>query len=230
MRASELERWQSRQGEIVNAHARVGGELRELVIPSAIPDSVVDNFEESIYEDQDKSLSDVYNGALAEYDRNTNSPVFEGDYSLKTGDNTINELIWSTSGLPRYPQAGEMIRSRHHLADVTDNQNLTLCFGVQDGDNFYMARWEESSGQLQLFVVSNGSFSELASTAANPPFQEWLRLDVDWGSDGSITVELYDESVTLVGSISASDSSYTSGGIGFRNARTVATDLVEIVE
>ena len=39
MRASELERLQSRQGEIVNAHARVGGELRELVIPSAIPDS-----------------------------------------------------------------------------------------------------------------------------------------------------------------------------------------------
>ena len=39
MRASELERWQSRQGEIVNAHARVGGELRELVIPSAIRDS-----------------------------------------------------------------------------------------------------------------------------------------------------------------------------------------------
>ena len=129
MRASELERWQSRQGEIVNAHARVGGELRELVIPSAIPDSVLLQYDGGNYSGGDSEWQDdtgtndmVLTGGESETTVNSNDAVaFDGtdDYGLidmEAIDHSLNE--WTL----------EFVYS-----STTNERNRI--FGWEDGDN-----------------------------------------------------------------------------------------------
>lgn len=44
---------------------------------------------------------------------------------------------------------------------------------------------------------------------------EWLRVEVEWGLDGSFTITLEDSTGTQLAQITAVDNTYTSGGIGF---------------
>jgi len=39
---------------------------------------------------------------------------------------------------------------------------------------------------------------------------------VEWNTDGTITVELYTTSGTLIGDISTTDTTFNSGGVGFQ--------------
>lgn len=59
------------------------------------------------------------------------------------------------------------------------------------------------------------SGTTLGSTGTAPPQDEWLRVLVDWTQSGDFTVEIYRSNSDLFDSFSASDDTYSSGGIGF---------------
>jgi hypothetical protein len=71
----------------------------------------------------------------------------------------------------------------------------------------------------QLIVENNIGFNHntLAAVPMNYAADQWYRAEVVWGTDGSITGNLYDsDGVTLLASVSTSSLASTSGGIGFR--------------
>ncbi len=48
----------------------------------------------------------------------------------------------------------------------------------------------------------------------------WYKLAVDWGVGGLMTLNLYDsDGISLLNTVSATDNTYTSGGIAFRGFR-----------
>ena len=59
----------------------------------------------------------------------------------------------------------------------------------------------------------------------------WYRLQVEWSTTGAIIGQVYDsDGATLLGSVSASNSVYTSGGFGFKETGNANTywDTVQL--
>ena len=162
------------------------------------------------------------------------SGAYEGNYALKidagygtgpVGTAGAQRLVYSTSGLSHYPSQGDSFDVYVYLHGAYINSGVA--FGLQDKDNYYLAEiMNESSDILALVKVESGRFTLLAGEFGNafPPDGEWLRLHVDWGSDGTITITLYDSGETQLGQVSAQDTTYSGGGVGFRHANYVSLD------
>ena len=190
----------------------------------AIPDSVVDNFESILYEDQNLTLSDYYSGDLSVFERQGQT-VFNGDFALEIeGQNPGNDGsfgIFSTTGLPRYPEAGEKFNVRLRL-EFSENSETRFTFGVQDSSNLYNVDIRSSDNRFRVFVTDGGSTTILdESTAGTISDSVWYTCEVDWAVSGTTTLTLFDESMSQVDQISFNDSTFTSGGIGWRTFQRV---------
>ena len=199
---------------------------------SAIPDSVVDNFEEILYEDEGNTLGDYYAGDLSGFEREQ-SIVFEGDFSLNVVGG--RDSISSTSGLPNYPGQGDTFSVWEYEVGSVNNTDAGILFGVQfegsDPDSYY-TRVRPNGDRIQLFKIENGNFTELFDKTLHAHLEEWYQYVIDWGTDGSINITINDESGTELGSVSETDNTYTGGGIGFRASFEGETywDLFEIID
>lgn len=122
-----------------------------------------------------------------------------------------------------------------HLSDtgVTTNQGNTYRvwtrFGSSSGsESFLFATQSETSttdcymvmlfqggGEYRLYRY-DGSYNNIASSAISPSTGTWYEHKIDWATDGTITCTLLDSAGSQVVQISATDTTWTSGGIGFR--------------
>lgn len=131
----------------------------------------------------------------------------------------------TTSGLPHYPSQGDTFKWR--VKEVSESSIIIRHpFGLQsnvspgvqnnpDEENGYHVRLRFDNDSLEL-AKQDGSFSVLASDSSMTySLSTWYEPEVDWATDGTITVTLYDLSGTQLGQVSATDTTYTSGGIGF---------------
>lgn len=167
-------------------------------------DPTIDSFE-------DQDLSE-YSGDTGSFSIQS-SDAIDGTYALEATAGSSVEII-STSGLEHYPEAGDefSFRVKH---DRASDGATRFYFGVQDTNNYYRLG-VEADNQADLQVVSGGSATGLdSSSTGDLVADEWMRVVVDWQSDGSITVTFYDESGVELTTLSATDSTYSSGGIGF---------------
>jgi len=176
------------------------------------PPGTVDNF-------QSGNLNN-YNGELNEFNITSTNPI-DGSFSLN-GSVDVN-YIYSKSGLPNYPQAGDSFSFKMRV-EGTVNIFCGMVFGVQanedenysvfmssDGDD---VRLRKNVGQVS-FGSGLGGFNN-SQNYNNDVF----RFEVDWGTNGTITVTVHNETTsTQIGSGSVNDSSYTSGGIGWTASR-----------
>jgi hypothetical protein len=191
-----------------------------------IPDSVVDYFEEALYEDEGKTLSDYYTRDVADFSRQQ-SVVLQGDYTLTTSASTAR--IFSTSGLPRYPSQGDTpsVDLRYGTGD-TREIHLTH-FAVQsdqtDKPDSYRLKIDTNDSDFGAAIVlekiSSGSETTLDSDSSvdvSALADETLTWQFDnWASDGTISISLLDSSGTQQGTLSATDDTFGSGGIGFQS-------------
>ena len=184
-----------------------------------IPDSVVDNYED---------------GDLSEYDQTgewgiTTSNVIEGQYAidhLTGGDDWQNPLV-SYSGLPDYPEQGDVIACLMRDIDAGGaifgwgaggSQSSLDAFGVRlhTGDELSIVKW------------SNGSISELNLSSPTIDNTTWYDVEVWWhdgsGSEPAGTLEVFAYEVNTgdltrgsqVGTVSTTDTDYASNtGIAF---------------
>lgn len=169
---------------------------------------VVDDFE-------DGDVSE-YVGATGNYEVTDDAPIADGEYSLKQTSSGAS-IIGSFGGLPRYPAAGDEFVARVAQTDVTSF--VGVAFGMQDTANFYFARLDANTDSWQIWKVENGDYDELAGTD--------LELDdegtvyeavVDWSEDGEITADLQTTDGEVKASVTATDTTYTDGGIGARSS------------
>jgi hypothetical protein len=141
----------------------------------------------------------------------TQKKSYTGNRSLYTQNDFVS--IQSTSGLNAYPEAGSNIAVRTLLNEsgVSDFR-----IGVQDSENFYRIMVQENSLALKI-TQSNSDTSLATDTSFSQETSEWYKLDIQWKENGNITAELYGEQDNLQASVSAVNSTYTSGGVGFAN-------------
>jgi hypothetical protein len=95
-------------------------------------------------------------------------------------------------------------------------------FGYRDNANRYEMRMRKRGGTFELHRLSSGARSVLAR-ASQSWGTGWYEIEFDWGADGSITITAYEDpggSRTQVNQITATDTTFTDGGVGFHCAGT----------
>lgn len=184
--------------------------------------TVVDDFEAGIYDDQGQSLADIYNGDLADFTRSTTAPVIQGSYSLKAPAGPTSPNVTSTSGLPNYPQKGDVFSC--YVRDGGSARPV-LQFGLSSPSDCYAAVVNTDFPRIDIY--KNGGYEESGfnlSLSANT----WYEIVVEWhdgaGSEPEDTIvfSLYevDNNGTRGGlkeSVDFQDSAHSAQtGIGFR--------------
>lgn len=173
--------------------------------------------------------------------------VYDGSYALRMGGQNTgwHEIITTLAGLTRYPAAGDTIRLRYrpeiiNPSGTPDDAQLLFSFATQSAatgsrpDNHYGALVRPAVGDIVLEKVVSGTRTAMASTTYTSPSVQWFIVEIDWGSSGSITMTFKEEDGTQIAQISATDTNFTDGGIGFNiwsnnGVYEYYADIVELV-
>lgn len=189
-------------------------------------EAVVDDFEHmdmSIY-DFDRSSSAA--GFVSDPTRNGSAALrITGAYCSMIRRETLEVA----------PEAGDTIS--YWLAASGDSGAVNrgyVNYGVQDHANYYFAFLDFDDDRLNLSRWERGGqyiMDDAASGFAFSPDQ-WYEVVVDWGSDGDHAVTVSEDGESEVASVSATDSTWTDGGIGFDtyldDSETVYYDFVTL--
>jgi len=195
-----------------------GSEISEVrtgardVLFSAIPDSVVDNFEEPLYEDKNNTLTDYYDGDLSQASRQQTT-VLKDSRSLKVSQ---GGFIGSTSGLPRYPNQDETFRI--FVQNPSSGGRIYVYFFLQSSTGFGGYRVGVRPGLDDLVLQEsnpNNTQSRIEKTSVSLSTGTTYFVDTLPQSNGTITATLFDTSGTQLAQVSGTNTTYTDGGIGF---------------
>ena len=161
-------------------------------------------------------------GDISEYEGNTSafsvqsSTVYDGTYALEGSSGF--DTIASTSGLSNYPEAGDNLSIRFYYPDTNLRTNK-IFFATQDAsspnDNGYSVVINGDNSPATFGIQKDGSTLSSSTFTLSSYTGEWLEVLVDWNTDGSIDATFKDSSGNTITTVSATDSKYTSGGIGF---------------
>jgi len=177
----------------------------------AIPDGTVDNYEAAIYEDQSRSLSDLYNGDTGIATRQQTT-VIDGDTTLELAGSA--GVIVSTSGLPNYPTLGDNVRCRMR-ANVADT-NYNFKIGAADTSNWYAVEIAGKTDEFRVSEFDSGNFTELDATSFSPSADESYDALLETTSGGDLTATLEDSTGTQVAQTATVNvGSFFGDGIGF---------------
>ena len=176
--------------------------------PPAYP--VIEDFE------RDNPLAD-YGGSTGLFSI-TSSPTYEGSSALVNDGGDFGGVN-STSGLDNYPERGDEFDA--HLNNAGDQNFAAVNFFTQaetDGADRYAAGISGVDGEFTLWKTEGDSTQTLDSSALSSTTSGWYRVEISTDSS-TVTADLYDDSSgDHLASVSASDSTFSSGGIGFRSA------------
>ncbi len=175
------------------------------------------------------TIEDFESGSLAAY----TSVSGTGAFSVVSGaahDGTLGLDATSTAWIYRNDASAHV------------SQGDTISYWVRPVDSggyHYCSFGATSSGTYALVlctstgifaIEANPSYSShtsLAAVAQSWTLNKWYRLEVQWGKNGVITGRAYDsDGVTLLNSVSATDTTYTEGGVAFRSTVPSQFDTV----
>lgn len=191
-------------GNLTNLTVEGSGESASVVLPTK---NIVDNFE-------DGDIAE-YSGDTGQFG-NTTNVVKDGSYALKGTTSGNPYGISSTSGLSNYPQAGDKFSTWMRVASSSSGAQPEIQYAAQsetDLPNGYRVELDVANDEIKLKRVDSNGATTLDNASVTLSEDTWYRVEVDWGSDGSHTVTIY-ESGSSIKSLSASDKTFTSGGFG----------------
>ena len=196
---------------------------------TAIPDSVVDNFEDAdadpagVYE-SGETIADYYQGDTGSYGRQSTDAI-EASHSLaSTVTDSLQTIVSEPGdGLPRYPDPGDTIGFL--VRDPTNNPNPVVLFAAEldSGDLFgYGATVVEQSNEIRIrkFDADSGTTQDSASASISTDEWYWGEIDTPTTTDGSMEFRLseLDSGLTegpSLGSVSITDTDFADNrGIG----------------
>ena len=182
---------------------------------TAIPD-IVDNFEDLPDGPYDtESVSDFYNGDTGSASRVT-SNVISGTHSLEK--TTKNTSIYSTSGLPNYPQKGDVFEAKIDPVGTNADKDFGfILFGMDSSGNGYGVCGNNFVGDAIIRTFSAGNRDDtLASATSSLSDGEQHRMVVEWQTDNTIVLNVFDTNDNLQANVSATDSTFSNQtGVGF---------------
>jgi len=208
-------------GDTVDAITIDGDSVKEVTVDgstvfSALPDSgVVDSFE-------DTNLSE-YGGDTTEATFSS-TDVKDGTQKLLLNTTAGRSTIGSLSGLETYPQQGQ----RMEVWMNPKNQDSSCYFGRQtetDRDDGFSV--DITPQRSPSFRIGRDYWANNTLASDNPSLNgdQWYRVEWEWTTNNEIVARLHDsDGTTQIGNeISATDPTYTSGGIGFNANNNSAT-------
>jgi len=210
-------------GDTVEAITIDGTDVSEVTVDgetvfSDIPDTLIDTFEDESNGGQygsSQSLSDFYGGDLSAFTRQTTTAL-EGNKSLEGNTPGPFKIISSTSGLNRYPDQGD---SWEFLVEPTASKQFSgMLFGTQDETNTpggYFVRVDARGGIDINRFDGSGNKTKLKSASASWDLDATNRVEIDWSTNNDITARAYDSTDSKTGTVTATDSTYTDGGVGW---------------
>lgn len=173
-------------------------------------------------------LESFESGDIAEYSGNTGafSAVADSGLSFTAPDGSyVLEATASSSGVDyAIGQTATTVSQGDTLTWNTRTTNFdiwqTLLFGVGSASsplqNCYRVSLRSGPG-LSIDKMSGGSYTNLNSTgsALSLSTDTTYTCEVDWATDGTITLSIMDQSGSTIKSISTTDTEFTSGGYGW---------------
>jgi hypothetical protein len=136
-------------------------------------------------------------------------------------DGTYGLVMGNGSGwLYRTPTSGQVAAG--------DTLSVWLKFSGSANGRAYFGFGANSGGTLSLVAAPNTGqliiqnnvgfgFTDLAAVSQTYQANHWYRLEVDWGTSGTIIGKLFDgNGTTLLKTVTASTTAFTAGGIAFR--------------
>jgi hypothetical protein len=170
---------------------------------------------------------DFEDGNRTEYSGDTSLFTVDGTFAYGGSygiDTTGNESARATDGIARFDETvsqGQIIRYMQYVDGSASGDEACTLFGVQSpvtvNQNYAVCLERYGTDRISLVenAVDTDSSGSLLSTKnvtfdTNPA---WYEVEIDWNGS-NMFVELSQNGV-LLATTSASDSSYTTGGIGF---------------
>jgi hypothetical protein len=168
---------------------------------------VIDDFE-------DGEIGSEYFGDTSAADVSETDPdAFERNFRvcIEPGENDILSLPGdSDTDLENYPESGDIFQAKlyHSEGSIT-----RFGFGVQNQSNYYLITVDTVNNNMFFERVDSGTPTLLDSNDTPVPFSfdAWVDLIIKWGDP--IEVSITDSNGNVIETLSASDSTYTTGGI-----------------
>lgn len=186
-------------------------------------------------------VDDFEDGDISEYQYDTgsfsvqNTVVKEGSLALRI-DNGTNQHISSFpgDGLPYYPEAGDTFRwwgrtsvSEHWILLYFGSQKGTG--GPDDRPDGYATFLNFANSEFILRKRESNTNYKLASTPFNYSLDTWYDVEIQWGTDGTIVLRLLDSNGNELASVSATDTTFTSGGITWQTEAQAGPKYMDYV-
>lgn len=149
------------------------------------------------------------------------SPVKAGNYSLKP----VSPSSKANFGIYRFDQnvsRGQIIRYLQYVDTVagSGDEPCTL-FAVQSpgstSKNYGVCLEQYGTDRISLVkdVKNNDSSGTMLGSSAVAFTTGWYEVEVDWRTDNTLKVSIFDNTGSLIATFSAIDGTYTTGGYGF---------------
>ena len=157
-----------------------------------------------------------FGGDTDSFDINNDSPVKEGDFSLKvTSENGSPDVMGSLSGLEHYPDVGDTHRIWYYPNDV-NNSIQTFGFGHDSEtsrSNGYFVILDVESDEILIERLDSGSRQLLGSESdIGYNDKEWHDIEILHESNGDLTVTVTDNEEIELASITVNDDTHITEG------------------
>jgi len=173
----------------------------------------------TVIEDFERGDISPYGGDTPAFNVQTGT-VIEGSQTVEATGVTTEQIISSTSGLPTYPTQGDTWKWDIQFNDVSSGaawliwatQNETATPG---GYAIELVPFDDGFNLIVLDGSGGATSPQQKNVSESYTANETYTVEISWGTDNSISSHIVDSSGTQIASLSGSDSTYTSGGIGF---------------
>lgn len=164
---------------------------------------------------------------------NQQADVWEGSWAVQ------GRVGGSESGIIVNPsfnsESGSEVQAWIYLNADSSFIINSLYFGASlDGSGNivgYALNYSDFAGEIALKrhdgSAGLSSGTTLSTTSASLTNDAWYQFHIDWNEDGSMTGTVYDDTNTEQVSVTATDTNYTSGSLGFGTYYRGAMDLLE---
>ncbi|SEH61024.1 hypothetical protein SAMN05192561_11264 [Halopenitus malekzadehii] len=148
--------------------------------------------------------------------------AIDGSYYLESATGGTNTYVVPADGAEYYkPKQGDPVFGSHVFTDASSSGRPGVLFGMSDDgqDGYGIFIDTDHNNQWGIRTYSGRTRESPLAVGNNAPSANtWYFPAVDWGSDGSISITMYEYdggAYTEFDSLSVSDNTRTGGKIGF---------------
>lgn len=161
-------------------------------------------------------VDDFSDGDISEYGGDTGQfSVVNNELKCYRDSGSFSQSISSTSGLSAYPQPGDTFECSLKFMNPTNMISVRWATQSESADHHgYGAHIDHDENEV-FWRVWGGSNTVYPQESVTLSTDTWYTFSIDWGTNGTITVELLDPSENVLYSSTETNTEWTSGGVGF---------------